>query len=39
MWAGDKFIERGFDKDCLKKTKITEILDSYLLEQCIELNN
>ena len=39
MWGGDKFIERVFDKDCLKKTQITEILDSYLLEQCIELNN
>ena len=39
LWSGDKFFEKGLDKNCIKKTKITEILDSYLLQQCVELKN
>ena len=39
LWTGNDFFEKGLDKKCLKKTKITEILDSYLLKQCVELKN
>ena len=39
LWIGDDFFEKGLNKNCLTKTKITEILDSYLLQQCIELQN
>ena len=39
LWGGDEFFEKGLDKNCTKKTKITEILDSYLLQQCVELKN
>ena len=39
LWAGDKFFQKGLNENCIKKTKITEILDSYLLQQCVELKN
>tara|TARA_B100001123_G_C15320132_1_gene1027598 strand:+ start:98 stop:1657 length:1560 start_codon:yes stop_codon:yes gene_type:complete len=36
LWGGNEIIDNGLNKDCIKKTKITEILDSYLLKQCVE---
>jgi len=39
LWGGNDVIENGLNKNCIKKTKITEILDSYLLQQCVELNS
>jgi len=39
LWGGNEVFEVGLDKSCLKKTKITEILDSYLLQQCVELKH
>ena len=39
LWGGNEVFEEGLDKSCLKKTKITEILDSYLLQQCVELKH
>ena len=39
LWGGDDVFEKGLNKNCIKKMKITEILDSYLLQQCEELKN
>ena len=39
LWGGDDVFEKGLKRDCIKKIKITEILDSYLLQQCEELKN
>ena len=34
FWSDDKIFEKGLSKHCYKKTKINEILDVYLLQQC-----
>ena len=39
LWGGDDIFQKGLKRDCIKKIKITEILDSYLLQQCEELKN
>lgn len=39
LWGGNEIFQKGLSKDCMKKVKITEILDSYLLLQCEELKN
>ena len=39
LWGGNEVFLKALNNNCVKKNKITEILDSYLLEQCVELNN
>ena len=39
LWGGDDVFEKGLEKDCIKKIKITEVLDSYLLKECEDLKN
>ena len=39
LWRGNDFFENGLSKNCYTKKEITEVLDSYLLQQCKELNN
>ena len=34
FWNDDELFEKGIDKNCYKKTKLTDILDSYLLQDC-----
>ena len=37
LWQTNEIFERGLNKNCFKKIKITEILDSYVLQKCEEL--
>jgi len=37
LWGGDNAFEIYLSKDCLKKNKITEIMDSYILLKCNDL--
>ncbi len=39
LWGGNDVFENGLSKNCYTKKEITEVLDSYLLQQCKELNN
>ena len=39
LWGGNEVFLKALNNNCVKKNKITEILDGYLLEQCVELNN
>ena len=39
FWNDDKLFEKGLDENCYKKTALTEILDSYLLQECDELKS
>ncbi len=39
LWGGNNVFENGLSKNCYTKKEITEVLDSYLLQQCKELNN
>ena len=39
FWESDEVFEKGLNKKCYKKIKLTEILDSYLLKDCDELMN
>ena len=39
LWRGNDFFENGLSKNCYTKKEITKVLDSYLLQQCKELNN
>lgn len=39
FWNDDKLFEKGLDKNCFKKTQLTEILDAYLLQECDELKS
>ena len=37
FWNDDKIFEKGLNKNCYKKTKINNILDIYLLQECDDL--
>ena len=39
FWNDDKLFEKGLDENCYKKTRLTEILDAYLLQECDELKS
>ena len=39
LWGGNNVFENGLSKNCYTKKEITEVLDSYLLQQCKELSN
>ena len=39
FWGNEKIFENGLNENCYKKTKINEILDSYLLQKCDDLKN
>lgn len=39
LWGGNDLIEKGLDKNCVDKMKITEILDIYILKQCEEFKS
>ena len=39
LWQSNEVFEAGLSKNCMKKIRITEILDSYLLLPCDELKN
>ena len=39
LWGGNHVFEKGLDKTCYKKVKITEIMDSYIIQDCIDLKN
>ena len=39
LWQSDKVFEVALSKNCMKKMRITEILDGYLLQPCEELKN
>ena len=38
FWETDKIYEKGLNKDCYNKVKISEILDVYTLKDCNDLN-
>ncbi len=38
LWGGDIFT-KGLEPNCLKKIKVTNILDSYLIQLCDDLKN
>ena len=39
FWGNEKIFENGLNENCYKKTKINEILDSYLLQECDDLKS
>ena len=39
LWGDDNVLEIILDNNCLKKTSLTNILDSYFLENCKSLEN
>ena len=39
LWQSNEVFEEGLSKNCMKKMRITEILDGYLLQPCEELKN
>ncbi len=39
LWGDDNVLETILDNNCLKKTSLTNILDSYFLEKCKSLEN
>ena len=39
LWQTNEVFETGLNINCFKKIKVTEILDSYILQQCDELKN
>ena len=39
LWQSNEVFEEGLSKNCMKKIRITEILDGYLLQPCEELKN
>ena len=39
LWGDDNVLETILDNNCLKKTSLTNILDSYFLENCKSLEN
>ena len=39
FWQSNEVFEEGLSKNCMKKMRITEILDGYLLQPCEELKN
>jgi hypothetical protein len=39
LWQTNEVFEKGLNINCFKKIKITEILDSYILQECEDLKN
>jgi len=39
LWQSNEVFENGLNINCFKKIKITEILDSYILQECEDLKN
>ncbi len=39
FWDDDKIFEKGLDQSCYVKTKINDILDIYVLNECVDLND
>ena len=39
LWGGNEVFENSINKNCFEKTKLTEILDSYIFKECDELKN
>ena len=39
LWQTNEVFETGLNINCFKKIKITEILDSYILQECEDLKN
>ena len=37
LWGNDDVFEKSLSQSCFKKIKVTEILDSYILQECEEL--
>ena len=37
LWGNDDVFEKSLSQNCFEKTKVTEILDSYILQECEEL--
>ena len=39
LWQTNEVFETGLNINCFKKIKVTEILDSYILQECEDLKN
>ncbi len=39
FWSDDKIFEKGLNNNCYKKIQLTSILDSYILQDCEDLQN
>ncbi len=39
LWQNNEVFEKALNTNCFKKVKVTEILDSYILQDCEELKN
>jgi hypothetical protein len=39
LWQSNEVFEEGLNMNCYKKIKVTEILDSYILQECEDLKN
>ena len=39
LWGGNDIFEKGLENSCYKKIKITEIMDSYIIQDCKDLEN